>query len=130
MAWKTCLRVAWARRMRPACSISQRSRPSAVATAPYRVPLYLLPGWTRALGSKAIQRWPQIEEQLIDGGAAGIQQPQGLGLQGVWQANGKGKRLGRGHGMPPPARLIFARPAVVVVGFYQVPHSHRAEPPP
>ena len=25
MVWKTCLRVAWARRIRPACSISQRS---------------------------------------------------------------------------------------------------------
>ena len=61
--------------------------------------------------------------------AAGIQQAQRLGLQGVGQADGKGERLGRGHGMPPPARLVCARPAVVAVGFHQEPHSHRAEPP-
>ena len=37
---------------------------------------------------------------------------QRLILQGVGQADGKGERLGRGHGMSPPARLVCARPAV------------------
>src|SRR5262249_39116216 len=50
--------------------------PTAVPTAPGRVLLHLLPGRTRTLGGKAIQRWPQVEEQLIDRLSAGIQQAQ------------------------------------------------------
>jgi len=85
--------------MRPACSISQRSRPSAVAAAPGRILLHLLPGRTRALGSKAIQRWPQLDQELIVRRAANIQESQRFLLKVVGQADGKGKRLSRGHGM-------------------------------
>ena len=100
-----------------------------MAATPGCILLYLLPSRTRALGGKAIQCWPQVDQQLIDGGAAGIQQPQGLGLEGVGQADGKGERLGPGHGLPPPAQLVCAQSPVVVVGFQLEPHAHRAELP-
>src|SRR5215472_8104795 len=110
MVWKTCLRLAWERRMRPACSISQRSRPAAVAAAPHRVALHLLPGWTRALGSKAIQLRPEADQELVDGCAAGIQQAQRLSLQGIGQADGKRERLGV-HRFLTPVRQEGAVPA-------------------
>ena len=80
MVWKTCLRVAWARRILPRLLHLAALLPTAVAAAPRRVLLHLLPGRTRALGGKAIQLWPQLDQELVDGGAAGIQQAQGLGL--------------------------------------------------
>ena len=113
----------------PACSISQRS---CRLPWPLRLVAYCSTCFQAGPVRSAAKRsscWPQLDQELIDGRAAGIQQPQRLGLQGVGQADGKGERLGPGHGMPPPARLVCARPAVVVVGFHQEPHSHRAEPP-
>src|SRR5262249_46250390 len=41
--------------------------PTAVAAAPGRILLHLLPGGTRALGSKAIQLRPEADQERIDG---------------------------------------------------------------
>ena len=73
--------------------------PTAVAAAPRHILLHLLPGWTRTLGGKAIQLWPQLQEQLTRGQAAGIQQPQRLGLEHLGQADGESEGV-RVHARP------------------------------
>jgi len=68
-----------------------------VAAAPRRILLHLLPGWTRALGGKAIQGWPEADQELTRGTSAGIQQAQRLSLHRVGQADGKREGLGVHH---------------------------------
>ncbi|WP_244422153.1 hypothetical protein [Ktedonobacter racemifer] len=74
---------------------------AAVTRAGEQVALDLLPGRTGPLACKHIKLRPQRGDDLVDGGAAGIKEAQGLSLHAIGQADGERERLRFDHLRPP-----------------------------
>jgi hypothetical protein len=56
----------------------------AVPTAREEVAFNLLPGWPRPISGKKVKLRPQVQNDLINGDAAGIEEAQRLGLHPIW----------------------------------------------
>ncbi|WP_236600331.1 hypothetical protein [Ktedonobacter sp. SOSP1-85] len=93
--------------------------PAAVTRAGEQVALDLLPGRTSPLASKGIELGPERGDDLVDGEAAGIEEPQGLSLHAIGHADGERERVRFDHLRPPgfllgsdPARQFAAGPSM------------------